>query len=111
MASEQGGVCPVVEQGSNVTNISDLASADSAFGPKFLKTSWMAFTSACPSPAVLCHPLPIISLSRVITHHTIGFGLVVKSPFLARDRASCICSEGEVIINRLLASQLLQKIH
>ena len=46
IASEQGGVLPVVEQGSRVTYISEFSSADSAFEPRFLNTSCMAFISA-----------------------------------------------------------------
>ena len=39
IASEQGGVLPVVEQGSRVTYISEFSSADSAFEPRFLNLS------------------------------------------------------------------------
>ena len=36
--SEQGGVLPVVEQGSNVTNNSEFSKAVSALEPRFSKT-------------------------------------------------------------------------
>ena len=39
IASAQGGVLPVVEHGSSVTNISEFSSADFACSPKLSKTS------------------------------------------------------------------------
>ena len=74
--SQQGGVRPWCEHGSRLTY-------KVRFFECFFFSPFIAATSACISPAFICHPSLIILLFSIITAPTNGFGYVIPVPFFA----------------------------
>ena len=79
MASTQGPVFPVEEQGSRVTT----RVSHSCLGTPLIEAAWSASTSACAAPQARWNPCPITSPPERTAAPTQGLGATSKRYALA----------------------------